>query len=185
MDDSAILDLFFARSEAAIAALSQAYGAPCLRMAQNILGSAEDAEECVADGYLAAWNAIPPQRPTSLRAWFFRVVRNRAVTRYRANTAEKRNGAFNTALDELADVLPAPANTESALDARELAALLDRFLDGLDRTSRIVFLRRYWFADPVETIARDLGMTRSAVSARLHRTRNKLKDRLIQEGYIL
>lgn len=185
MEDSAILDLFFARSEAAVEALAQAYGAPCLRMAQNILGSAEDAEECVSDGYLAAWNAIPPQRPACLRAWFFRVVRNRAVSRWRANAAKKRNSAYDAALEELAPVLPAPEATEDALDARELAALLDRFLDGLDKTTRVIFVRRYWFADPVEDIARDLGMNRSTVSVRLHRARNRLRDSLDKEGYIV
>ena len=112
-------------------------------------------------------------------------MRNQALRRYRGNTALKRNSFYDAALDELADTLSDPGTPEQALDARELAALLDRFLDTLDRTSRIIFLRRYWYADPVEDIAAALGMTRNAVSVRLHRTRKKLKDTLIQEGYDL
>ena len=185
MDDKEILALFFARSEQAIDALRQVYGTAAARLARNILKNEQDAEECVADACFAAWNAIPPARPDRLDAWFFRVVRNQALRRYRGNTALKRNSFYDAALDELADTLSDPGTPEQALDARELAALLDRFLDTLDRTSRIIFLRRYWYADPVEDIAAALGMTRNAVSVRLHRTRKKLKDTLIQEGYDL
>lgn len=183
MTDEAILALFFDRSEQAIDALRQTYGAACLRLAENILRSEQDAEECVADAYLAAWNAIPPQRPERLGAWLMRVVRNQALRRYRANTAKKRNSFYDAALDELAESLPAPTGVEDALRARELTALLDRFLDALDPTSRIVFVRRYWYGEPVEAIGRSLGLSRNAVSVRLHRTRNKLRDYLSKEGF--
>lgn len=185
MRDEAILDLFFARSEEAIDALRQTYGAACLRLAENILKNPADAEECVDDAYLAAWNAIPPQRPESLGAWLLRVVRNQALRRYRANTAQKRNSFFDAALDELADIVPSPSGAEERLDERELTALLDRFLDSLDPASRVIFVRRYWYAEPMEDIARAMGMPRSTVSVRLHRTRNKLRDCLIKEGYDL
>ena len=183
MNDEAILALFRARSEQAIEALRQAYGAACRRLAINILRSERDAEECVADAYLAAWNAIPPQQPEKLGAWLLRVVRNQALRRLRANTAQKRNSYYDAALDELADALPAPDAPETAVEARELAALIDRFLDGLDPASRVMFMRRYWYADPVEDIARAMGMSRNAVSVRLHRLRSKLRDQLLKEGY--
>jgi len=183
MTDEAILALFFERSEQAIDALRQTYGAACLRLAGNILRSEQDAEECVDDAYLAAWNAIPPQKPERLGAWLMRVVRYQALRRWRANTAKKRNSFYDAALDELAESLPAPAGVEDALRAKELTALLDRFLDALDPTSRVVFVRRYWYGDPVEVIGRSLGLSRNAVSVRLHRTRNKLRDYLSKEGF--
>ena len=183
MTDEAILALFFERSERAIEALRQSYGAACLRLAENILRSEQDAEECVDDAYLAAWNAIPPQRPERLGAWLMRVVRNQALRRRRANTAQKRNSFYDTALDELAEILPAPNGVEDDLLTKELSSLLDRFLDALDPVSRIIFLRRYWFGEPAEAIGRSLGMTRNAVSVRLHRTRNRLRDYLSKEGF--
>ena len=185
MNDSEILDLFFARSEEAIDALRRTYGPTCLRLARNILSSPQDAEECASDAYLAAWNAIPPQRPEPLAPWLYRVVRNLALRRYRANTAQKRNSFYDTALDELAESLPAPAGVEDALDAKELGTLLDRFLEDMDSTSRTLFLRRYWFGDRVEDIAGAMGMSRNAVSVRLHRLRNRLRAYLNEEGYFV
>lgn len=185
MDDEQICDLFFARSEEAVAALERKYGVACRRLAANLLDSDRDAEECVSDAYLAAWNAIPPERPAPLSAWLMRVVRNLALKRYRANTARKRNSFYDAALDELAESLPAPEAVEDALTAQELGALLNRFLDGLDATSRTLFLRRYWFGDRVEDIARATGLSRNSVSVRLHRLRNKLRAYLIEEGYIV
>ena len=184
-DDETILALFLVRSEQAIEALRQVYGAACRHLAMNILRSERDAEECVDDAYLAAWNAIPPQHPEKLGAWLLRVVRNQALRRLRANTAQKRGSCYDAALDELADALSTSDTPEDALDAKELAALIDRFLDELDPTSRVIFMRRYWYSDPVEEIARALGMSRGAVSVRLHRLRKKLRELLLKEGYTL
>lgn len=185
MDDAAIIRLFFERSEEAVRQLEARYGAACRKLAQNILGPAGDAEECVNDAYLAAWNAIPPQRPQRLGAWLMRVVRNLAVSRYRANTAAKRNSLYDAALDELANTLAAPDGPEDALAARELAGYIDGFLKTLSREDRAMFVRRYFYADGVGDIARSLGFSENRVSVRLLRMRNALRNYLIREGYSL
>ncbi len=185
MDDGEIIGLFCERSEEAIRELDRRYGAASRRMAQSILGTAADAEECVSDAYLAVWNAIPPQRPERLGAWLLRVVRNLSVSRYRANTAVKRNSFYDAALDELAETLAASEGPEDALAARELAGYIDRFLSGLAAEDRVLFVRRYFFADAVGDIARSLGMNENRVSVRLHRLRQRLRSYLKQEGYIL
>ncbi len=185
MDDESIIALFFDRSEEAVTALDRKYGPICRRIASNLLPGARDAEECVSDAYLAAWNAIPPERPAPLSAWLFRVVRNLAAGRFRRETAGKRNSFYDIALDELAESLPSPTGVEDALDAKELGELIDRFLSGLDGTSRTLFLRRYWFGDRVEDIARAMGMSRNAVSVRLHRLRSRLRAHLNEEGYFV
>lgn len=185
MDDSKIIALFFARSEKAIDAISEKYGKLCQMIAVNILGNQQDAEECVNDSYLAAWNTIPPQKPNPLRTYLCKITRNIAVTRYHANTAQKRNTHYDIALDELEDCLHCADTAESQALARELSYLLDRFLLTLDKRTRVIFVRRYWYAEPVSQIAKDFGMRPNGVSVQLNRTRNKLRIFLIKEGYSL
>lgn len=182
MDDSKILALLFARSEDGIAALAKKFGRRLLATARNILGSLQDAEESVSDTYLAVWNAVPPRRPDPLAAFVYKCGRNLALKRYRHNTAEKRNGTYDLSLDELAGCIPAPA-LEETVEARELGRTIDDFLGTCSRETRILFLRRYWFGDSVRDIARQLGLTPGTVSTRLSRTRSRLRDYLIQEGY--
>jgi RNA polymerase sigma-70 factor (ECF subfamily) len=185
LEDSQILALFYARSEQAISELSRKYGASCRRVAQNILGSVRDAEECVNDAYLGVWNTIPPQRPDPLSTYLYRIVRNLAVTRYRANTAHKRKSGYDAALDELEGCLAAAASVEDTLNEKELTAQINRFLSTLDRESRVLFVRRYWYADSIASLAQRAGISRNHVSVRLSRIRKKLREYLRKEGYTI
>ena len=181
-EDSRLIELFFERSEQAIALLDEKYGAVCHKTARNILSSKQDAEECVSDAYLAVWNSVPPERPNPLVTYLLKIVRNLSLKKHRANTALKRGSGYDTALDELAECLPSSEDVENAVDARELAAVLDRFLDGLGRDERVLFVRRYWFGDGIPELARLFGISRHAASARLYRTREKLRIMLKKEG---
>ena len=185
MDDMSIIALFFSRSEQAISELASKYGRLCHQIATNILGSNEDAEECVNDAYLGAWNTIPPQKPNPLQAYICKIVRNIAITRFHANTAAKRNTHYDIALDELENCLFSPDTPELKLQAKELSHLLDRFLSKLDTRSRVMFVRRYWYADSITDLAEKLHMRPNNVSVQLSRIRNKLRKFLIQEGYII
>ena len=185
LEDRRIIELFFARSEQAIAELSAKYGAVCHRVAKNILNNAMDAEECVNDAYLGVWNTVPPQKPDPLLTYLCRIVRNLSIAKYHANTAAKRNSVYDVALDELEDCLAHTATTEDAFTAKELSEILDRFLDTLDRESRVLFVRRYWYADSIPELARRLHISKNNVSVRLSRTRDKLKQYLKKEGYTL
>ena len=178
MDDEQILTLFWHRSESAIAALAKKCGRRLYATALNLLSSHQDAEECVNDTYMAVWNAIPPKRPEPLPPYVYRIGRNIALNRLRANTAEKRGG-YPLSLDELAGCVPAPCLD----DSRALGQAIDAFLDTLKKQDRTIFLRRYWFGDAVKDIAKSLSMTENTVSVRLSRTRAKLKAYLTKEGY--
>ena len=184
MDDSKIIALFFARSEQAITELSAKYGKLCLHIADNILGNKNDAEECVNDAYLGAWNTIPPQKPNPLQTYICRIVRNIAITRYHSNTAAKRNSHYDVALEELEYCLFSSDTPEARFHAKELSHLLDRFLSSLDTRSRVMFVRRYWYSDSVAQIAEAFRMRPNSVSVQLSRIRNKLRKFLIQEGYL-
>lgn len=182
MDDKEIIKLFQARSEQAIAELSKKYGAICARIAENILKNDMDAEECVSDAYLGVWNTVPPREPDPLFPYVCRIVRNLSIKKYRANTATKRNSYYDAALDELENCIASGQTIESELSAKELSGLIDTFLGSLDKVSRVIFVRRYWYSDPVSDIAERMHMSSNNVSVRLSRTRTKLKDYLKKEG---
>lgn len=185
MEDSKIIALFFSRSEQAITELSKKYGTLCMRIADNILGNKQDAEECVNDTYLGAWNTIPPQKPNPLQAYICKIARNSAIAKYHSNTAIKRNSHYDIALEELEHCLYSLDTPERTLQAKELSCLLDRFLSSLDARSRVMFVRRYWYADSVSDIADAFKMRPNSVSVQLSRLRKKLQNFLIQEGYTI
>lgn len=184
MDDRQIIGLLFARAESAVAELAARFGAGLRQLAMNILGSAQDAEECVNDTYLALWNAIPPARPEPLPPYVYRVGRNTALKRLRTNTAAARDSRYDISLDELAGCIPGQS-MDALLDVKALGQAIDAFLRTQSATGRIIFLRRYWFGDSVRDIAQLLGMKEGAVSTRLSRTREALRLYLIKEGYQL
>ena len=184
MEDRQIIDLLFERSEQAVGELDRKYGPAVRRVALNILGDRQDAEECVNDAWLGVWNTIPPQRPMSLAAYVCRVARNQAAKRYHANTAQKRNSHYDAALDELAECLAAPEGVEEVLEARELGAAISAFLDTVSREDRVLFMRRYWYADGLEAIAARTGLSRRYISLRLFRTRERLRKYLLKEGML-
>lgn len=184
MEDQAIIRLFLERSEQGITALISKYGRAVTKVAANILADAQDAEECANDTYLGVWNSIPPTIPRSLGAYCCGIARNKALTRYQANTARKRNSHYDVALEELEEALPALGTVESEWEARELSACISRFLEELPYDDRYAFLRRYYYADSVTDLAAQLGKTPHRISVRLFRIREKLKQNLQKEGML-
>ena len=182
MDDQDILGLYLRREEAAITETDRKYGPLCRRVAMNILSVREDAEECVNDTWLAAWEQIPPQRPRSLGAFLGRITRNPSVSRFRANHAKKRYDGMEVLLSELDDCVPAPGGVEQALDRALLGQLISAWLDTLDPGDRDLFVRRYWYGDAVRDLARDLCRAPNQISQRLLRLRRTLRTVLEQEG---
>ena len=178
MNDQDIIDLYFARNEQAIAETDKSYGKVCMQVSMNILESRPDAEECVNDTYLKTWNSIPPTRPGSLCAFVCRIARNLSLNRLRDLRREKRNSVLTVSLEELEACIPLPDEASP-----ELADLLESFLRKESDTDRILFVGRYWFACPVEELARRTGLTRRAVHMRIFRTRERLRTYLGERGY--
>lgn len=184
MEDTAIIDLYWARDEQAIAETDKKYGPYFRTVSWNILKNRQDVEECVNDTYVRAWNAIPPQRPVSLRAFCAQIARNLSLSRYRAAHAQRRGGGQTAAvLEELADCVT--DGPEAWLEAAELSRHIDRFLRQLPEKEACLFLRRYWFLEPVNDIAHRYGLPVGSVKSGLFRTRKKLKEFLEKEGLSL
>lgn len=184
MEDSKIVQLFWARDQEAIAAAAQKYGGYCTAIAMQILGSAEDAEECVNDAYLHAWNAIPPHRPEVLSTFLGKITRNLALNRYKHNHAGKRGGGEAVlVLDELAECLADSGSPEQEVSRRALVDAINAFLGTLPADKRGMFICRYWYFDSVSAIAARYGMSANQVSVTLSRLRAKLHHDLEKEGF--
>ena len=177
MDDKQIIRLFFERSEQAIAELSQKDGALCFQRANTSLNDHQDAEECVNDAYLGAWNSIPPQSPDPLRAYICRIVRNHSLKKLRANTALKRGSQFEVSLSELEDCISG-SSLDEQLAVSELTAQINAFLSALPRDDRVMFVKRYWFSESLSEIADTFAITENNASVRLSRIRGKLHQHL-------
>ena len=182
MEDEEIIALYWQRSEDAIYETNAKYGRLCRSIAYNVLGSREDCEECVNDAYFAVWNAIPEQRPARFAAFLGRITRNLALKRYEYLTAEKRNPAAAVSLSELSDCVSGREGPEDAAEARRVEAAISRFLSALEEHKRVVFLRRYWYFDSIQSISDKTGFSHGKVKSMLHQTRRRLREYLESEG---
>ena len=182
MDDLAIVELYHRRSEQAIAESDRKYGALCHSIALRLLALREDAEECVNDTWHAAWNRMPPDRPSALGAFFGRITRNLSISRWRRDHAKKRYDGIEILLSELEDCVPAPRTVEEDFDRQQLASSISAWLDRLTEEDRRLFIRRYWYGDPVKELAAEWGETANVLSQRLLRLRRSLRTFLESEG---
>ena len=183
--DAAIITLLQKRDETALQEIRNAYGSLCFQMAYRILGSREDAEECVSDMLIDAWNSIPPHNPNSLCAYLTVLVRRSALNRLRHEKRKKRGGMqFAAALDEIAEIIPSDERIESEVERREMLTAVTVFLRGLPEQQKQIFMLRYYTAAPIKEIAERFGISQNTVKLSLMRTRKKLKEYLRKEGLL-
>ena len=180
MDDEKIIELFFERDQQAIRELDIKYGKICHNLSYNIVNSRRDAEECVNDAYLGAWNAIPPARPDPLLSYIVKIVRNISIKIYWKKGAAKRNSIYTIAMQEIETCIADKKTVEDEMEARELARIIESFLDTLTAKERIIFMRRYAYMDPYADIAKRVGISEKNVSVRLTLIRQKMKQYLIE-----
>ena len=186
MEDSKIVELYLERDENAIKETKIKYEKYCSYIANNILNSPLDTEECVSDAYLAVWNSIPPNKPNSLRAYVGKIVRNFALNRYNASKTKKRNDGVSIVLDELNEVLgDIESDGRNLTDELTLKYALNAFVGSLKQGTREIFVRRYWYLSSIKEIASDYGLKESKVKVTLLRTRELLRDYLRKEGIVI
>ena len=178
--DENIIELFFARSEQGLRELDTKYGKDCHNLSYHIVGSRQGAEECVNDAYLGAWNAIPPARPNPLLTYICKIVRNISLKVYYRKEAAKRSSHYTIAMEEIEACIAAPNTAEAEIEARELARIIEEFLNTLTVENRVIFMRRYWFSDSYKDIAEFVGLSEKNISVRLTRIREKMKQYLIE-----
>ena len=182
IDDEKIIEMFFERSEQAVRELDNKYGKICHHLSFNILNNRQDAEECVNDAYMGAWNAIPPSLPHPLVHYIVNIVRNISLKLYWRKEAAKRSGHYTVALEEIESCISDRKTVEDEIEARELARIIEAFLDTLTVKERVIFMRRYAYADTYADIAKRVGISEKNVSVRLTLIRQKMKQHLIEKG---
>jgi len=186
MNDEEIVELYWQRMESALTVTQEKYGFYLLKIARNILQDEGDSEESVNDTYLAAWSSMPPQRPTVLSAYLAKLTRRISISKFRRRTAEKRQGSeFALSISEVEEMMTDHTNPEKELEAKHLGELLNGFLRSLKPDERNTFIGRYYYMDPLKDIAAYCGMSEGKTKTVLFRTRQKLKDYLAKEGYVL
>ncbi|RUS46526.1 RNA polymerase sigma factor [Cohnella sp. AR92] len=185
MEDTRIIDMYWSRNEAAIRESSTKYGRMLKRISFNILSNDGDSEECVNDTYGKAWDSMPPQKPNSLAAYLGRIARNLSINRWHANHARKRGCGADALISELSDCIPSPLSTEEETEARALSETISRWLNSLPQDDRVLFLRRYWFGDSLNSLAAECATTPNKLAGRIYRLRHKLRSALEKEGVTL
>ncbi len=186
MEDYSIVELYWQRNEAAITETRNKYGKYLNAISMNIVKNAEDAEECVNDTYLNAWNSIPPNSPKLLKAYLGTIVRNLSLDCYKKRSSEKRRAnQFTVLLSELEECLPAASSVEQTLADKEIAAQISAFLKTLPKDKQQIFVRRYFYCEGLKEIGMRLGFSQSKIKSALFETRNKLRKHLEKEGIYL
>lgn len=180
IEDEKIIEMFFERSEQGIRELDIKYGTVCHNLSYHIVGSRQNAEECVNDAYLGVWNTIPPARPNPLLSYVLKIVRNISIKIYWRKEAAKRSGHYTIALEEIEGYIADQKTVEDEIEARELARIIEAFLDTLTAKERVIFMRRYAYADTYTDIAKRVGISEKNVSVRLTLIRQKMKQYLIE-----
>lgn len=186
MDDADIVQLYWDRNEKAISVTAQKYGKYCSFIAMNILGNKEDADECVNDAYLRAWNSIPPNKPAVLSTFIGKLTRYLSINKYNYNHTSKRGGhSISVVLDELCEIVSDNNTVEQEFDSKELLNELNTFLSTLPAEKRNIFVCRYWYFESISDIAKRFNIKENNVYVILQRIRKQLHDYLTERGYVL
>lgn len=181
MEDSKIIELYFARDEAAIEQTRTAYGAKLRAVARCILADERDAEECENDTYLKAWNSIPPACPAHFLGYIIRICRNTALNMLEYQNAAKRSACLVELTEEMQACIPDSAQGQ-AIEAEEMGHVLSRFLRQQKADDRVIFVRRYLLLEPVAQVAAALGCSEGRVRTSLSRMRARFRSYLKREG---
>ena len=185
MDDKKIIELYLQRDEQAVEMTQAKYAGYCFRIANNILSIPEDAEECVNDTWVSAWNRIPPAIPLSLKAFLGKLVRDISLNRYIHDRAKKRYSGMEVLLDELEECIPSNFDVEQCMEQKELSRLLNQWLQSLPCDEMALFVQRYYYGDSVKSLAKVYGCTENQMAQKMLKLRNKLKSYLLNEGVSL
>lgn len=185
MNDIDIISLYHSRQEQSIQETAKKYGSYCYRISFNILSQKEDAEECVNDTWLSAWNSMPPAIPNSLRHFLGCITRNLSISRYRSNHAKKRYNGMELILSELEDCIPSANQIDEIIEGNVLSSIISDWLLTLSAIDRVLFVRRYWYGDSIDSLAKESGFTPRNLTQKMLRLRRRLKKYLEQEGVTL
>jgi len=184
MEDNTIIELFFARDENALNEVTTKYSRLYINVLRSVLDDSSDIEECQNDLLLMLWKLIPPERPRCLGAFICKLARRIGIDRYRRNTRLKRGGGRTVTVseEESAIIAEEPLSED---DSKEIGEAISRFLSSIDKETRILFIRRYFYGESVAELSKRFELSENVISVRLHRAKGKLRKQLEKEGIYL
>lgn len=186
LSDESIIELYWQRDEKAIVETDLKYKQYLYTVAYNIVHDTLDCKECLNDTYLGAWNAMPPAKPNVLKAFLTTIMRRIAINRYHSKSRKNKiQSEMTVSLTELEDFLADDNSVDADFDATRLGQVISDFLRTLSKRRRFIFMSRYYMADSIDTIAKELGLSRSMVNKELAAIRKSLKEKLESEGYFI
>lgn len=185
MEDMQIIDLYNSRDERAIKETQDKYGRMLHSISYNILSNSQDSEEIVNDTYSKAWNAIPPKKPSYLGAYLGKITRNLSINLWKSKRAKKRYDGIDLMLSELEDCIPSNETVEDILETKEISESIDDWLGSLEKDDRVLFLKRYWFGEGLNTLAKEAGVSANKMAGRMYRLRESLRKFLEREGIFI
>lgn len=185
MEDIEIIDLYNSRNESAIKETQDKYGRMLHSISYNILSNNSDSEEIVNDTYNKAWNAIPPEKPTYLGAYLGRITRNLSINLWKSKRALKRYDGVDILLSELEECIPSNESLEDSLETKEITKSIDKWLDSLEKDDRVLFLKRYWYGESLNSLAKEVGTSANKLAGRMYRLRESLRKALEGEGIFI
>lgn len=184
MEDFKIIDLYWQRDERAISQTAEKYEVYLKSISYNLLHVAEDVQECVNDTYLTAWNSIPPKRPAVLKTWLGRVVRNLSLKKWNHDHALKRYNGIDVIFEELSECIPSEDTVEKTVEGIELANAVNRWITGLKKKDRTLFVARYWYGMSIKELAKRSGIRENNLTQLMYRLRSDLKNFLEKEELV-
>ena len=186
LSDETIIELYWSRNEQAISETDIKYKAFLLAVANNIVSDRRDSEECLNDAYIGTWNSIPPARPILLKSFLAKIMRRVAINRFHANNRQKRIASeYAVSLSEFEDLITNSESTEAEFETQELAKAISNYVRSLSDRQMYIFISRYYIADPILKISKELGCSESTVKREITAIKNRLKKHLESEGYVL
>lgn len=185
MNDQQIIELYMERSEKAVSETYDKYSAYCNSISFSILQNSEDAEECVNDTFQKAWESIPPNRPSNLKAFLGKIARNISLNRLKHSKTQKRgSGQIDVLLSELEECISDKFSVENEVDSKQLSQSINAFLESLTAEKRKIFVSRYWYARSIREISAQYNISEEKIKSILFRLRKQLKSHLEKEGMI-
>ena len=185
MEDQQIIDLLFARDEQGLVHTEEKYDSLYRSILRQALKDPLDIDEGANDVLLGIWNSIPPNSPSHFPSYICRIARRIGINRFKFNTRKKRNNQCDLALSELEHCIPSRDTVDAHTDGKLIGQVLDAFLKELDPKTRVLFIRRYFYLESLQDMAKRYNVSTNFISVRLHRARNALRDRLQKEGIVL
>lgn len=181
--DEEIISLYWARNEEAIVQTDLKYRKYLIKIAQNILHDMQDSEECLDDTYIATWNSIPPHRPNVLQAYLAAIMRKVSISRYRSYHTQKRSIGAVFSMTDFEDMLWDKHTVHSWQESADLGQVISDYLRAQTQRRQYIFISRYYFAKPIEQIAKEIGCSTSTINKEIAKIKQEFKEYLAMEGY--